>query len=384
MATAPEFISRKAEAIRAEIIKLYEELSGKTLQPGQPEMLLIDMMAYRETILRTGIQAAAVQNLVQFSSAPVLDYLGDIVGVKRLQAEPATCTLKFKNNGYSDIIVQSGFRVASADGAIVFETTEEKYLNAQAGNGATPFIYIQAEATEAGVAGNGYAIGTINAALDQATYETGGDPVPTSVIVIENSTLTVGGTDTEQDAGLRERILLAPNAFSVAGPTEAYRYWARTASADIKDVEVVSPTPGTVNIVILPTIDADRSSGADAEREAAVLATVSAERVRPLCDTVTTDHATEVPVIITVNVIRRSATPAIQLQPLLEAALANLILAGRSEFGKSILKNEIIATFMNIAGVYNVTVVAPTSDITIGATSVWIDDASSVSITGVI
>lgn len=385
MAIAPEFIPRKAEAIRAEIVKRYEELSGKTLQPAQPEALFVDVMAYRETIVRTLIQGAAVQNLVQFSSAPVLDYLGDLVGVTRLPAEPAKTVLKFRNNGFPDIILQSGFRVASSDGNIVFETVEEVRLGGQAGVGSTPFLFVEAEATEQGTSGNGYAVGTINAAIDQATYATGGGLVPTSVIVVENSTQTAGGTDIETDEALRTRIILAPNSFSVAGPKEAYRYWTLTASPDIQDATTTTPIPGTVRVFVLPKPDADRSEEADDLRIERVLATLSADNIRPLCDTVEAQHATEVPVTIEANITRFASAPAITLQPLLQAALDNLILAGRSQFGKTLLRNDVITAFKNVPGVYDVDVIQPASNVTVSATSVWEDTGdSTVEITGVI
>lgn len=82
----PDFIARDPAAITAEIIAQYEQLSGKTLYPAQVERLLIDLLAYRETLIRIGIQEAAKQNLVAFAHAPMLDYLGQLVGVTRLPA----------------------------------------------------------------------------------------------------------------------------------------------------------------------------------------------------------------------------------------------------------------------------------------------------------
>jgi len=55
----------------------------------------------------------------------------------------------------------------------------------------------------------------------------------------------------ELDDALRFRIQLAPEAMSVAGPDLAYVYHARSASADIKDVSVESPTPGDVVVTVL-------------------------------------------------------------------------------------------------------------------------------------
>ena len=80
--TEPDFIERDADKITAEMIAQYEAATGKTLYPGQIERLLIDLIAYRETLVRTAINDTGRQNLVAFSRAPMLDYLGELVGVR--------------------------------------------------------------------------------------------------------------------------------------------------------------------------------------------------------------------------------------------------------------------------------------------------------------
>lgn len=83
----PSFISRDAAAITAEMKASWETTAGKTLYPGQVESLLIDLIAYRENLVRIAIQEAAKQNLVAYARAPMLDYLGELVGVYRLDGE---------------------------------------------------------------------------------------------------------------------------------------------------------------------------------------------------------------------------------------------------------------------------------------------------------
>mgnify|MGYP000411452045 FL=1 len=90
----PSFIDRDPQAITAEIVAQYEQLTGKTLYPAQVERLLIDVIAYRETLVRIGIQEAAKQNLVAYARAPMLDYLGELVGVTRLPAQSARTTVR--------------------------------------------------------------------------------------------------------------------------------------------------------------------------------------------------------------------------------------------------------------------------------------------------
>jgi len=85
--TEPSFIERNPAVITAEMVTLWEAATGKTLYPAQVEALLIDLIAYRENLVRIGIQEAAKQNLVAYARAPMLDYLGELVGCYRLAGE---------------------------------------------------------------------------------------------------------------------------------------------------------------------------------------------------------------------------------------------------------------------------------------------------------
>ena len=99
---------------------------------------------------------------------------------------------------------------------------------------------------EPGEKGNGYIPGQIRKLSDIFPYEM-------SVI---NLTETTGGADIESDENFRERIQIAPESFSSAGPVNAYAYYARSANPDIIDVSVLGPpetNPGQVEIYPLMT-----------------------------------------------------------------------------------------------------------------------------------
>ena len=70
--------------ILAEMIAAFESSSGRRLQPAQVERLLIDLYAYRESLVRNAVQYAAQQNLLAFAIFPMIDYLGGLVGVTAL------------------------------------------------------------------------------------------------------------------------------------------------------------------------------------------------------------------------------------------------------------------------------------------------------------
>ncbi|MGB0697745.1 MAG: baseplate assembly protein, partial [Rhodospirillaceae bacterium] len=57
----------------------------------------------------------------------------------------------------------------------------------------------------------------------------------------------------ESDARLRQRTQLALEGFTTAGPVGAYVFHAMSASPTVKDVDVSSPTPGVVLVVVLST-----------------------------------------------------------------------------------------------------------------------------------
>ncbi|MFB2538800.1 baseplate J/gp47 family protein [Acinetobacter sp. c3-l95] len=83
----PNFIDRDANKITAEIIALYEKTAGKILYPAQADRVFIDVIAYREMLIRTAINEAGKQNLLAFANGVMLDYLGDFFGVIRLEDE---------------------------------------------------------------------------------------------------------------------------------------------------------------------------------------------------------------------------------------------------------------------------------------------------------
>src|ERR1700720_994415 len=80
--------------ILADMMAGFEAASGRTLQPAQVERLLINLYAYRESLLRNAIQYAAEQNLLTLASFPILDYLGQLLSVTRLASQPALTTLQ--------------------------------------------------------------------------------------------------------------------------------------------------------------------------------------------------------------------------------------------------------------------------------------------------
>src|ERR1700694_499706 len=81
--------------ILADMIAEFEAATGRILQPAQIERLLINLYAYRESLVRNAIQHAGEQNLLAFAVFPMIDYLGQLLGVSRLGGQGAVTKLQF-------------------------------------------------------------------------------------------------------------------------------------------------------------------------------------------------------------------------------------------------------------------------------------------------
>jgi phage-related baseplate assembly protein len=100
----------------------------------------------------------------------------------------------------------------------------------------------------------------------------------------------------ESDDDFRNRLALKPESYSTAGPTEAFRYHAISASGQVKDAMATSPIPGTTLVTVLsregqgvptqPVLDA-------------VTAALNTNNVRPLSEEVLVQAAA----IITYNLV---------------------------------------------------------------------------------
>ncbi|MEX2155125.1 MAG: baseplate J/gp47 family protein [Gemmatimonadaceae bacterium] len=336
----PSFIERDPAVIRAALIEQLEASLGRTLQPAQIETILAETLAYMETLVRIAIQDAATQNLVAFSRAPALDYLGDNIGVLRIQAKSASCTIRFTLVAVqgANVVVPAGTRVQTPNGAVTFETDEELVILAGQAFGDTI-----AHATVAGVIGNGVIIGQVKVILDPVAL----------VASAANTDATAGGAEIETDDAFRERIRQAPNQFSVAGSIGAYRFHTLAVSSLITDVSVTSPTPGTVRIYFLTSTGLP-SAGLIAD----VLAALTDEKVRPLTDTVEVQAPTEE--LYQIEAVVRPLVGADGPTVLADAiAATNAYKDERAAgIGRDIVPSALIAA-LTVAGVYDVGLILP-------------------------
>jgi len=376
----PVFINRDPSVIVAEMKADYEARTGRTLEPAQVEMLLINGFAYRESLIRNQIQDAALQNLVAFARFPALDYLGELVGVVRLPSQAAQTTLELTMiEGHGDIVIPSGLRVSSTDGRTVFALIQDYQVAT-----ADSVVSVTAIAQSNGVSGNDYALGTISVILDPQPY----------LATASNTSISEGGSDEESDDQLRERIRLAPNSFSVAGPYKAYEFHTFSASPLIIDVAVdnrryqVGDTipagkslgdviPGTVEV--FPLLEGLTET--PQEILDLVYSKLTAERVRPLNDIVFVTSPTAVNTAITVGLILYEGTVQADVVQVVEAALDAFRNGRRKLLGQDVVIDQIKAVCM-VDGVYKANITAPSADLVIGKTQFANITAINVTVTG--
>ena len=335
-------VSDDLSEILAQTIADYEARSGKTLQPAHIERLLINTYAYRETLARKAVNEAYRQQHPRFATGLMLDLCGDDVSTPRLQAQPALTTLRFRAalSGLEQIAVPKGTRVNA--GQTGFVTTEAALLTA-----AQSSAEVAAECTETGTVGNGWSVGQINSLAERLH--------PTIDVTVANTTVSAGGVEIEEDEAYRERVLLAPESFSVAGPVGAYQYWARQASPAVVDVHVANdtdgggqPIGGRVAVTVLA-----KDGLPNAELIGKIQAALSAEKRRPLCDTVVVKAPTAVDYTLDAELTLFTGTDPRTAKAAAEEAWVAYEAARRSRLGLDIVPLD-IQTALKVAGVYNV------------------------------
>ena len=162
----------------------------------------------------------------------------------------------------------------------------------------------------------------------------------------------------ESDEALRRRALLAPEAYSVAGPEGAYISHALSASGDVLDASCTSPAPGDVLVTVLSRLG---DGAPEAGLLAAVEAAVSAETVRPLTDHVIVAGA-EILTYEVVAEIRTFAGPDAGV--VLDEARARLdaYVAASFRLGRDVTRAGIIAA-LAAEGVQDVILTSPAANV---------------------
>ncbi|MBJ9109968.1 MULTISPECIES: baseplate assembly protein [Citrobacter] len=184
----------------------------------------------------------------------------------------------------------------------------------------------------------------------------------TQRLVIQEATDTTEAVY-ESDAAFRLRIQSAFEGLSVAGPTGAYEYFAKSASGKVADAKATSPSPAVVVVSVL-------STEGDGTPDLALLATVnkalSADDKRPVADRLTVQAAEIVNYHINAVLYLYPGPESEPIRTAAEDALRSWI-SQQGKIGRDVARSAIMAA-LHVQGVQRVELPEPVSDIVIDDT----------------
>lgn len=233
-----------------------------------------------------------------------------------------------------------------------------------AGGFGRAYVDVTATAEEAGLAGNGYAPGTIRLLVDPVAY----------IGSVENLTESSGGSDIEDDDSFTRRVFYAPQGYSVAGPLMAYEALALNFRGDIESAKAVSPAPCEMNVYIILT--GGRLPTENDLRE--LEAYLSGDTVRPQAELVVCKAPTEVDykIELTYWISETDAAQATAIQQAVNAAVAEFATWQRS-LGRDVNPTELIRKIRE-AGAKRVDLKAPAFAVVDGTQIPRLDGTAAV------
>lgn len=289
---ALSFFDTTAEALYKSYVDKLQSLTGEKMYEGDERLVFAQCFFTVIVALFNSFNEAAKARMLRYAYGEILDAIGEFRNCKRLQPSKASCVVSFSIPSIrnTSVSIPKGTRV-TADGSIVFETVEGATISV-----GEKTVEVEAVCQKGGSFANGVPVGALSTMMDNVAHVSG----------CSNTTISSGGNDGEPypydankypdgddgtgDNRYRERIRLANSAFSTAGSEDSYIYWAKSASAEIVDVRVISDkAAGTVELVVMT------ESGVPSEDvKEKVLEVCSAKDVRPMNDIVSVSAPEEI------------------------------------------------------------------------------------------
>ena len=179
----------------------------------------------------------------------------------------------------------------------------------------------------------------------------------------DSSTLPPTAAVMESDDNFRMRIAAAFEGLSVAGPSGAYEYHAKSADGRIADVSATSPAPAEVVITVLSR---EGDGTAPADLLTIVANALNDEDVRPVADRVRVQAAAIVSYRVDATLF---LYPGPEAEPIRAAAEAKLLafINAQSRLGRDIRQSALYAA-LHVEGVQRVELAQPTADVVLDKT----------------
>ncbi|GMO03639.1 baseplate J/gp47 family protein [Lachnoanaerobaculum sp. JCM 36186] len=322
----------------------YKELTGKDIVLGKADERRIILLAGAYFIYQgyMYMDDAGKMGLLKYSRGEYLENLGAIKHIHRKPAAGSTTTIRFamKSKRTSAIGIPKGTRVTAGDN--VYFATDE-YSEIPAGSLS---VDIPATCTSVGQMTNNYDIGDLNTLVDIIAF----------IDEAKNITKPEGGADIESDESLRQRIYMAPAAYSSAGSADSYEYFVRQFYTGVSSVRITSPSPRVVRVRYL----LENGAIPESESIARLKEYLSSPSIKPLTDSIEVlapvKKTYSINITYYVNSSDQSRAANIQLNVV--AAINDYINWQKSEIGRDINPDVLRQKILN-AGAKRVDITSP-------------------------
>lgn len=279
--TELHYVTYDPDEIMQEMMVAYLNAGGDLLYAGDEKEMLL--RAFLDVMVQAfaGVDNACRMATLRYAVRDYLDVYGEKRGCVRIEAKPATATVKVtaQATGVSRTIEAGS--ILTADGVVMYKTTEDMILSGNAQE-----LSVEVECTKSGSIGNGLLNGT------QMQFTPPVDGVP-SVVCTASAT---GGQDEEEDEAYRERIRTYGLTTVTTGPSSQYESVAMSVSSNIVDAKALKLSAGQVGVYLILSTQTGSTAILDAVEEA-----LNGEDTRPLTDTVTVAQATAVPYTLVIQ-----------------------------------------------------------------------------------
>lgn len=322
----------------------YSEITEKSYSLPRADPMALILYACSVQIFQAllYVDRAGKQNLMKYTYSEFVDHIAALRGINRNGAKAARTTVRFTLSAAQKepVAIPAGTRVTN--GKEIYFSTQE-YAEIAAGK---TVIELECICSKTGIVGNDFLPGEINILTDPIRY----------VQSIENINVSDGGTDIESDESVIERTYYAPSGYSVAGPDDAYVYWAKTFNTDIADVKVTSPDPVEVVVTFI-------MAGGELPEESVIEGLqnyLQDKKIRPLTDHVTVKKPDIENYVINVRyfINKSDSYKALSIQNEVNAAIAVFTIWQSSKIGRDINPSVLIEK-MVAAGAKRIEVTQP-------------------------
>lgn len=181
----------------------------------------------------------------------------------------------------------------------------------------------------------------------------------------------------ESNDDFRLRVASAFEGLSVAGPTGAYEYHAKSADGRVADASAISPSPACVTVTVLSR---EGNGEAPADLLTVVDAALNDEDVRPVADRVTVQSASIVNYAVEAVLYLYPGPEAEPVRAAAEKKLAAFVSA-QARLGRDIRKSALYAA-LHVEGVQRVELAQPAADVVLDKTQAAYCTGYSITVGG--